>query len=162
MRESFRWHTAVLIVGSSLLVGSISVRAQQPTQSAAISKPISSAPARSNDSSRGPKFTEYKGVRIGMSADEARHKLGKAKDKDKTQDLYVSQTTKLPKFSMTTSNRSMQSRSTIQARVLLPRQQTFSVRRSRPKRTVRSTRCSSTPTRDIGCHTTVPPAIRPE
>lgn len=38
---------------------------------------------------RGPKFTGYKGVHIGMSADEARQKLGRAKVKDKTQDLYV-------------------------------------------------------------------------
>jgi hypothetical protein len=37
----------------------------------------------------GPKFTEYRGVRIGMSADDTRQKLGKPKEKDKAQDLFV-------------------------------------------------------------------------
>ena len=36
-----------------------------------------------------PKFTEYRGVRIRMSADDTRHKLGNPKEKDKTQDLFV-------------------------------------------------------------------------
>ena len=35
------------------------------------------------------KFTEYRGVRIGMGADEARKKLGNPKQKDKTQDLFA-------------------------------------------------------------------------
>ena len=39
--------------------------------------------------SPGPKFTEYRGVSLGMSAEDARQKLGKPKDKDKTQDLFV-------------------------------------------------------------------------
>lgn len=37
----------------------------------------------------GPAFTDYRGVRIGMSATEVRQKLGKPKVKDKTQDLFV-------------------------------------------------------------------------
>jgi hypothetical protein len=36
-----------------------------------------------------PKFSEYRGVHIGMSADEARKKLGNPKERDKTQDLFV-------------------------------------------------------------------------
>ena len=36
-----------------------------------------------------PKFTEYRGVRIGMSADEARRKLGNPKEKTKNQDFFV-------------------------------------------------------------------------
>ena len=36
-----------------------------------------------------PAFTEYRGVRIGMTATEAREKLGKPKNKDKSQDLFV-------------------------------------------------------------------------
>ena len=36
-----------------------------------------------------PVFTEFKGVRIGMSADEARKKLGNARDKSAEQDFYV-------------------------------------------------------------------------
>jgi hypothetical protein len=36
-----------------------------------------------------PAFSDFKGVRIGMTADEARKKLGSPKDKADDQDLYV-------------------------------------------------------------------------
>jgi len=36
-----------------------------------------------------PTFQEYKGVRIGMSADEARQKLGDPQDKSDVQDFYA-------------------------------------------------------------------------
>lgn len=36
-----------------------------------------------------PLFSEYKGVRIGMMADEARQKLGNPQDKSDEQDFYV-------------------------------------------------------------------------
>ncbi len=36
-----------------------------------------------------PLFTDYRGVTIGMSAADAREKLGKAKDTSDTQDFYV-------------------------------------------------------------------------
>jgi hypothetical protein len=36
-----------------------------------------------------PPFHEYKGVRIGMTADEARKKLGNPTDKDDKQDSYI-------------------------------------------------------------------------
>ena len=36
-----------------------------------------------------PLFTEFKGVRLGMPADEARKKLGSPRDKADDQDLYV-------------------------------------------------------------------------
>lgn len=36
-----------------------------------------------------PKWADYKGVRIGMSADEVRAKLDNLKDKEKTQDFFV-------------------------------------------------------------------------
>ena len=36
-----------------------------------------------------PVFTEFKGVRLGMSADEARKKLGNPRDKSDEQDFYV-------------------------------------------------------------------------
>ena len=36
-----------------------------------------------------PVFTEFKGVRIGMSADEARKKLGSPRDKGAEHDFYV-------------------------------------------------------------------------
>ena len=37
----------------------------------------------------GPIFSEYRGVQIGMTADEARKKLGHLKDKGDTQDFFV-------------------------------------------------------------------------
>jgi hypothetical protein len=36
-----------------------------------------------------PAFSEFKGVRIGMTADDARKKLGSPKDKSPEQDFYV-------------------------------------------------------------------------
>ena len=36
-----------------------------------------------------PAFNEFKGVRIGMTADETRKKLGDAKDKSDDQDFYL-------------------------------------------------------------------------
>lgn len=36
-----------------------------------------------------PSFTDFKGVRIGMTADEARKKLGNPRDKSAEVDLYV-------------------------------------------------------------------------
>ena len=36
-----------------------------------------------------PIFSEYKGVRLGMTADECRHKLGTPQDKGDTQDFYA-------------------------------------------------------------------------
>ena len=36
-----------------------------------------------------PAFSEFKGVRLGMTADEARKKLGSPRDKAADQDLYV-------------------------------------------------------------------------
>ncbi len=81
----------VAAAASFLMIGLnfTSIQGQELKQTSAMNKTIPSRTSRSTDSSRGPKFTEYKGVRIGTSADEARQKLGKAKDKDKTQDLYV-------------------------------------------------------------------------
>jgi hypothetical protein len=36
-----------------------------------------------------PVFTEFKGVRIGMSADDSRKKLGNPRDKSPEQDFYI-------------------------------------------------------------------------
>ena len=67
-----------------LLLGLV-MHPQQLTNSETITKlkQQTSAPAHLS------KFTEYRGVRIGMTADEARQKLGKPKNKDNSQDLYV-------------------------------------------------------------------------
>lgn len=52
----------------------------------ALCLPVVSAPAQTDD--KEPAYREYKGVRIGMTADEARKKLGEPTDKDDKQDFY--------------------------------------------------------------------------
>ena len=46
-------------------------------------------PAAKPVSADEPTFQEFKGVRIGMTADEARRKLGSPTDKGDTQDFYL-------------------------------------------------------------------------
>ena len=45
--------------------------------------------APAEDPENQPVFTEFKGVRIGMSADESRKKLGSPRDKSPEQDFYI-------------------------------------------------------------------------
>ena len=45
--------------------------------------------APAEDPENQPVFTEFKGVRIGMSADESRKKLGNPRDKSAEQDFYI-------------------------------------------------------------------------
>jgi hypothetical protein len=47
------------------------------------------APQANQEKTEEPPFHEYKGVRIGMTTDEARKKLGNPTDKDDKQDSYV-------------------------------------------------------------------------
>src|SRR5690349_25071267 len=42
-----------------------------------------------NNTPEEPAFHEFRGVRIGMAADDARKKLGTPRDKSAEQDLYV-------------------------------------------------------------------------
>lgn len=50
--------------------------------------PVVSASAQNTIEDKEPAYREYKGVRIGMTADEARKKLGEPTDKDDKQDFY--------------------------------------------------------------------------
>ena len=52
---------------------------------------VTAAPAAKADPADddAPAFQEFKGVRIGMTADEARKKLGSPTDKGDTQDFYL-------------------------------------------------------------------------
>ena len=47
------------------------------------------APQANQEKTEEPPFHEYKGVRIGMTADEARKKLGNPTDKGDKQDYYA-------------------------------------------------------------------------
>jgi len=55
--------------------------------------PMTSRAQRNRAPAEGPEdqpvFTEFKGVRIGMSADESRKKLGNPRDKSAEQDFYI-------------------------------------------------------------------------
>ena len=52
--------------------------------------PVATSSAKSEPADDGgPAFQEYKGVRIGMTADEARKKLGSPTDKGDAQDFYL-------------------------------------------------------------------------
>jgi len=70
---------ALLFVGSltfMVLVSGTSLA--QRTRASAPDEPVNQ-----------PAFSDFKGVRIGMKADEARKKLGNPRDKADDQDLYV-------------------------------------------------------------------------
>ena len=67
-----------------LLVGTLTLIVLVPLTSRA------QRPRTSPDEPEGrPAFSDFKGVRIGMTADEARKKLGSPRDKAADQDLYV-------------------------------------------------------------------------
>ena len=56
---------------------------------AALSAAQGPAPHAAQDKVDEPPFHEYKGVRIGMTADDARKKLGTPTDKGEKQDFYA-------------------------------------------------------------------------
>ena len=55
----------------------------------AAAAPGGRAQGPADNAKEAPPFREYKGVRIGMTAEEARKKLGSAADKSDKQDFYV-------------------------------------------------------------------------
>ncbi|MFL6209403.1 MAG: hypothetical protein ACJ74W_11165 [Pyrinomonadaceae bacterium] len=63
-----------LLCGALALVAAPRVFAQEQNQT---------------ETSDAPIFSEYKGVRLGMTAEEARRKLGAPQDKGDTQDFYA-------------------------------------------------------------------------
>ena len=91
--------TMILVVGASLAPpltidahgGLHDESAAQPQQSQATTRRTSGQPdtVASAQAPDEPPFHAYKGVRIGMSAAEARQKLGSAQEKSDAQDFYV-------------------------------------------------------------------------
>jgi len=79
---SFRLVTGSLIIAFFLLT----VLFGSPSSVTVIS---TAAPARTPVPEAKPLFTDFKGVTIGMSADDARAKLGKAHDTSDLQDFYT-------------------------------------------------------------------------
>lgn len=85
---------AMTLIAVLLLFGS--VRAQESTETssdpAQVARETSSAgaePTSAKPSAATPTSSGFMGIKIGMSADEVREKLGKLKDKGKSQDFFV-------------------------------------------------------------------------
>ncbi|HLL71427.1 MAG TPA: hypothetical protein VK363_08340 [Pyrinomonadaceae bacterium] len=72
-----------------LCLAAVAAQAQQTRASHAAPRADANSNASANADADMPAFQEYKGVRIGMSADEARKKLGSPTDKGDTQDFYL-------------------------------------------------------------------------
>jgi outer membrane protein assembly factor BamE (lipoprotein component of BamABCDE complex) len=72
---------ALLVAAASLLLALSHLNAQTPRKPAA-----PAAAAAENDAAV---FKEYRGVQLGMTADEVRKKLGAPKDKSDEQDFFV-------------------------------------------------------------------------
>jgi hypothetical protein len=77
-----RTRTPALFSAFALLL----LAALAPLPTALAQKP---APAPADKAQNEPPFHDYKGVRIGMSVDEARKLLGNPTDKDDKQDVYM-------------------------------------------------------------------------
>jgi hypothetical protein len=77
----------IVMLGALMtLMSVVAAQAQGQRFRAPIGNPL-------KESTQQPLYTEYKGVRIGMTADEARAKLGEAALKADDQDFYVVSTT---------------------------------------------------------------------
>jgi hypothetical protein len=80
----------VRLVSTFLLILGIAVAAPSKGYNPGQDLQKPAAPASGElPNTKGPAFTEYRGIRIGMTANEVREKLGKPKLKDKAQDLFV-------------------------------------------------------------------------
>ena len=75
----------ILLALAVFALGSLLVHAQKNTPK---TPPAAQTTANSADAD-GPLLREYRGVTLGMTAEEARRKLGEPADKSDTQDFYV-------------------------------------------------------------------------
>jgi outer membrane protein assembly factor BamE (lipoprotein component of BamABCDE complex) len=83
---------SLLLAAFLLCSGVFEVSAQEarPDKPADAAPPSAAQPAaQAEPAADAPAFQEYRGVRIGMTADEARRKLGSPTDKSDTQDFYL-------------------------------------------------------------------------
>src|SRR2546425_221541 len=71
------------------LVKSLLVLVAQALLVAGLSSATAQAQRRAGGDEETPVFREYRGVQIGMAADEARKKLAGLKDKSDDQDFFV-------------------------------------------------------------------------
>jgi outer membrane protein assembly factor BamE (lipoprotein component of BamABCDE complex) len=80
-----------LVAACLLCLAAVAAPAQSRVSDATAARPSSSAAStvKVEPATDAPAFQDYKGVRIGMTADEARKKLGSPTDKGDTQDFYL-------------------------------------------------------------------------
>ncbi len=92
LRITVRRITRFLLFSSLPVALAIQTSLTTPSRAAAVEQKAApaagKAPAEDGDKN-DPPFHEYKGVRIGMAADEARKKLGDPADKSDRQDFYT-------------------------------------------------------------------------
>lgn len=79
---------SLLLAVFMCLIG-VETPAQEKRATNAVHAASASAPAAKTEPADEPHFQEFKGVRIGMTADEARRKLGSPTDKGDAQDFYL-------------------------------------------------------------------------
>lgn len=97
LREKIIHLSIALSLFAAVLLGAPTANAQEqksqnPANSSEIAgnnRPSAVKKEQSPPTAPTPSFTNYKGVTIGMSADEVRQKLGSPKEKGKVQDFFV-------------------------------------------------------------------------
>lgn len=92
IKALFRGPLVLALFIATFILISPCVNAQQerqPQQQSAVAKTASPSSMRPSTASVVPIFNEYKGVKIGMTADEVRNKLDHLKEKDKSGDFFV-------------------------------------------------------------------------
>lgn len=78
-----------ILLATVFALGSPVAGAQEEQNANSNSTPANSQSADKAKPASEPLFREYKGVTLGMSADEARQKLGDSKEKGKKQEFFV-------------------------------------------------------------------------
>jgi len=78
-----------LLAALLLCLTGVETSAQEKRATNAARAAAAAASAAKADPVEEPHFQEFKGVRIGMTADEARQKLGSPTDKSDAQDFYL-------------------------------------------------------------------------
>jgi hypothetical protein len=88
-RATLRLTYGLIIVAVMLIMGASLANAQSTTTPQATQETAKSVDSKSVTPAATPVFTSYRGVSIGMSADEVRRKLGKPEEKFDDMDLFV-------------------------------------------------------------------------
>lgn len=80
---------SLLVAACTLCLAAVDAQAQTHSTNANAAHAPAPASKDAAGADEAPAFQDYKGVRIGMTADEARKKLGSPTDKGDAQDFYL-------------------------------------------------------------------------